>query len=335
MSSSVTASRPDSPSVHRTVKAPVADQAAHVGPHLEPGETANWLADYAELFKTRVTSMVVLTAWAGFYLGSLHSGTSSMQPTLIAVLLGIGMVSAGAAALNEAIEARSDARMHRTARRPMATGRISRAHGLSVAFAMSGIGAILLLREANWLTATLTLLTAAGYVLIYTPLKRITPFATFLGAFPGAMPPLLGWVAARGRIEWPAVALFAILFIWQFPHFMAISWLYREDYARAGIRMLPVVEPDGRSTVRQALAYAVLMIPVSLSPYFLHMAGKPYAFAALVLSAVYLAYTLRFRRIITARSTSESKMYARDLLKISIIHLPVLLVILMLNATHH
>jgi protoheme IX farnesyltransferase len=329
MSPSVTAPQRDLPPVLH----PVVDTVDHT-PHLKPGATATWLADYAELFKGRVTAMVVLTAWAGFYLGSLQSGASGMQPGLIAVLLGIGMVSAGAAALNEAMEARSDARMVRTARRPMAAGRIGRVHGIAVALAMAGGGSILLLREANGLTAALTLLTGASYVLIYTPLKRVTTLATFIGAFPGAMPPLLGWVAARGRVEWPAVALFALLFVWQFPHFMAISWLYREDYGRAGIRMLPVVQPDGRSTVLQAISYAVLMVPVSLSPYFLHTAGKAYAVSALVLSAIYLAYTLRFGRIITARTIAESKMYARDLLKVSVIHLPVLLIILMLDALH-
>lgn len=305
-----------------------------VGEHLRPGQTASRIADYAELFKSRVTAMVVLTAWAGYYLGSLRSGISSMQPGLIGVLLGIGMVSAGAAALNEVIEAKSDALMHRTARRPMATGRIGRAHGLLLALGATACGTALLLYQANQLTAALTLATAATYVLLYTPLKRVTTLATFIGAFPGAMPPLLGWVAARGRIEWPAVALFAILFVWQFPHFMAIAWLYREDYGRAGIRMLPVVEPSGSSTVLQAVTYAAVMIPVSLLPVFLHVAGLLYGVAALLLSLVYLAYTLRFRRITRPCSPAESKMYARDLLKVSVIYLPVLLIVLMLNAQH-
>ena len=300
-------------------------------PHLRAGQTASRIADYAELFKSRVTAMIVLTAWAGFYLGSLRSGRT--PPGLIAVLLGIGLVSAGAAALNEAFEYRTDARMLRTRNRPMAAGRIGRVHGITLALAVASAGAALLLREANALTAVLTLATAAAYVLVYTPLKRVTTFATFIGAFPGAMPPLLGWVAARGRIEWPAVALFAILFVWQFPHFMAIAWLYREDYGRAGIRMLPVVEPNGASTATQAVAYAVLMLPVSLAPVYLHLAGWPYGIAALVLSLIYLAYTLRFRRITRARSAAESKMYARDLLKVSVIYLPILLITLMLNAS--
>ncbi len=299
---------------------------------LRTGQIASRVNDYAELFKLRVTAMIVLTAWAGFYLGSLRSGVSSMRPGLIAVLLGIGLVSAGAAALNEAMEARSDALMIRTARRPMATGRIGRVHGVGLALALSAAGAALLLREANAGSAALTLLTAATYVLVYTPLKRVTTFATFIGAFPGAMPPLLGWVAARGRIEWPAVALFALLFVWQFPHFMAIAWMYREDYGRAGIRMLPTVEPDGASTVRQAVCYAVLMVPVSLMPVYLGMTGRIYGVMAVVLSLVYLIYTLRFRRIVTASSKAESRMYARDLLQVSVIYLPLLLLVLMLDA---
>ncbi|HET9087705.1 MAG TPA: protoheme IX farnesyltransferase, partial [Acidobacteriaceae bacterium] len=176
------------------------------------------------------------------------------------------------------------------------------------------------------------LLTAVMYVGIYTPLKRVTTLATFVGAFPGAMPPLIGWTAARGSIEWPAVALFAIVFVWQFPHFMAIAWLYREDYARAGIRMLPVVQPDGWSTATEALVYAILMIPVSLAPWYLHIAGRFYGVAACVLGLVYLAYTVRFTRI-TRASGSQSRLYARALLKASVIYLPLLLTVLMLNAT--
>ncbi len=312
---------------------PDAARAAEATGTLAAGETASRLSDYAELFKVRVTLMVVLTAWAGFYLGSLRTGISSMQPGLIEVLLGIGLVSAGSAAMNEAIERKLDARMVRTARRPMAAGRIGLAHGLAMALGAAALGALLLVHAANWMTAGLTLLTGLTYVAVYTPLKRHTTLATFIGAFPGAMPPLLGWTAARGVIEWPAVALFALLFVWQFPHFMAISWLYREDYGRAGIKMLPVVQPDGWSTVIEAITYAVLMVPVSLVPVYLHVAGYWYGGTALLLSLVYLAYTIRFARIIRARSVLESKMYARDLLKVSVIHLPLLLIALMLNAT--
>lgn len=296
------------------------------------GETASLLVDYRELFKMRVTLMVTLTGWAGFYLGSMRSGISSMQPGLLETLIGITAVSAGSAALNQAIERRLDAKMLRTANRPMATGRIGLAHGIALGLFAIIAGTLWLTRETNLMTGGLTLLTAFLYVAVYTPLKRVTPLATFIGAFPGAMPPLLGWTAARGVIEWQGVALFAILFIWQFPHFMSIAWLYREDYGRAGIRMLPVVQPDGWSTALEALIYAVLMIPASLLPVWLHMDGTVYLVAALALGAAYLGYTIRFMRIVTARNEKESRMYARDLLKVSVIYLPLLLTALMLNA---
>src|SRR6201986_2908374 len=256
-----------------------ASTAGHPADHLslhgpKAGATASRIADYRELFKDRVTLMVMLTAWAGFYLGSRESGISSVQPGLLEALLGIGLVSAGSAALNECMERKLDAKMIRTAQRPMASGRISLPHGVLLGMTAMIAGALWLTYETNLVTGTLTLITAFSYVAIYTPLKRRTTLATFIGAFPGAMPPLLGWTAARGAIEWPAVALFAILFVWQFPHFMAIAWLYKEDYGRARIRMLPVVQPDGWSTVLAALTYAVLMIPVSLLPVYLHIAGK-------------------------------------------------------------
>ena len=304
-------------------------------PHLHApraGETASLLVDYRELFKFRVTGMVVLTGWAGVYLGSMRSGISSLQPGLLETLIGIGAVSAGSAALNQVIERRLDAKMHRTENRPMATGRIGLAHGIIVGLLAIVAGTLWLTRETNFITGGLTLLTAFLYVAVYTPLKRYTTLATFVGAFPGAMPPLLGWTAARGLIEWQGVALFAILFVWQFPHFMSIAWLYREDYGRAGIRMLPVAQPDGWSTALEALIYAVLMIPASLLPFWLHMDGRIYAVVAVVLGLGYLGYTIRFSRIVRARSETESRMYARDLLKVSVIYLPLLLTVLMLNA---
>ena len=201
------------------------------------------LADYATLFKLRVSTMVVITAGAGFYLGSLASGISPFQSGLIRALLGIAVVTCGSSALNQALEWRSDAHMKRTAARPMAAGRISFPHGLLLGFAAVFIGTVYLAHATNLLTGTLTLLTAAGYVGIYTPLKRLTTLNTFIGAFPGALPPLIGWTAARGIIEWPAVALFAVLFVWQFPHFMAIGWLYRDDYRQGGIHLTATQEP--------------------------------------------------------------------------------------------
>ncbi len=262
----------------------------------------------------------------------MQSGISSVQRGLLDTLIGIGLVSAGASALNQALERTSDAKMKRTADRPIAAGRISLAQGIIAGIGALALGGWWLLLHTNLLTVSLALLTAFLLRGDLHALKRVTSLATFIGAFPGAMGPMLGWTAARGRIEWPAVALFAILFVWQFPHFMAIAWLYRHDYARAGIRMLPVVQPDGWSTVVEALFYAVVMIPVSLAPWRLGMAGPVYAFPATALGLFYLAYTIRFTRILRATSETESRMVARDLLKVSVIYLPLLLTTLMVCA---
>jgi protoheme IX farnesyltransferase len=310
-----------------------AEHIAHLAVHApEPGATATLIHDLRELFKVKVVTMVLVTGWGGFYLGSMQSGISTMQRGLLDTLLGIGLVSAGAGALNEALERKSDARMKRTADRPLASGRFSLAQGIVAGLGALGLGSWWLLLHTNLLTVALALLTAFSYVAIYTPLKRFTTLATFIGAFPGAMGPLLGWTAARGRIEWPGVALFAILFVWQFPHFMAIAWLYRDDYARAGIRMLPVVQPDGWSTVAEALFFAVVMIPVSLAPWRLGMAGVTYAVLATALGLFYLAYTIRFAGILHAKTEAESRSLARDLLKVSVLYLPLLFTTLMLCA---
>lgn len=279
--------------------------------------------------------MVVITAAAGFYLGSLSSGISPFQAGLVKALIGIAAVTCGSSALNQALERRSDAHMRRTSNRPMAAHRISFAHGLLVGFAATFLGTIYLAHVSNVLTGTLTLLTAAGYVGIYTPLKRITTLNTFIGAFPGALPPLIGWTAARGLIEWPAVALFAILFVWQFPHFMAIGWLYREDYREGGIRVTATQLPlhdAARSTAIQALFYATLMIPVSLWPTALGVTGRPYAAAAVVLGLAYLWYTIRFAAILRDPASAEARRLARNLLKASVIYLPLLLAAMIVNA---
>ena len=298
----------------------------------KPGTTAQLIHDIQELFKPRVTTMVVVTGWAGFYLGSMQSGISSLQRGLLDTLFGIALVSAGASALNQSIERKSDARMKRTADRPLAAGRFPLAVGVLAGLAALALGAGWLALHTNLLTVALALLTAFTYVAIYTPLKRLTTLATFIGAFPGAMGPLLGWTAARDRIEWPAVALFAILFVWQFPHFMAISWMYRSEYGKAGIKMLPVVQPDGWSTVIEALAYAIVMIPVSLAPWYLGMTGLTYAIIAAILGLFYLGYTIRFAGILRTTDEARSRMLARDLLKVSVIYLPLLMTALMLCA---
>ncbi|MEK6396817.1 MAG: protoheme IX farnesyltransferase, partial [Terriglobus sp.] len=175
------------------------------------------LADYAELFKPRVTLMVIITAAAGFYLGCLRSSISPFNLQFVEAMIGMAIVTAGSSTLNQVIERRTDALMPRTSSRPMAAQRISFAHGLIIGMLCIVVGTAFLAVTTNPITSLLTLLTAIGYVAIYTPLKRISMIATFVGAFPGALPPLIGWTAARGFIEWPAVALFAILFVWQFP----------------------------------------------------------------------------------------------------------------------
>jgi len=320
-SNPATLAEPQETAVHGPIHAP------------RPGATATLIHDLRELFKVKVVALVLVTGWGGFYLGSMQSGISTMQRGLLNALLGIGLVSAGAGALNEALERRIDARMKRTADRPMAAGRFSLAQGIVAGLGALALGAVWLALTTNLLTVALALLTAFGYVAIYTPLKRFTSLATFIGAFPGAMGPLLGWTAARGRIEWPAIALFAILFVWQFPHFMAIAWLYRDDYAKAGIRMLPVVQPSGRLTVAEALFFAMLMIPVSLTPWRLGIASSAYAVLAAALGLIYLAYTVRFARILRVKTETESRMLARDLLKVSVLYLPLLFTTLMLCAT--
>jgi len=307
--------------------------AAH-GLHApSPGATATLINDMRELFKVKVMGLILVTGWGGFYLASMQSGISSLQRGLLDVLFGIGLVSGGAGALNQVLERKTDALMKRTADRPIAAGRISVPIGLAAGIGAIALGGWWLLVRCNMLTAALALLTAFTYVAIYTPLKRVTSLATFIGAFPGAMGPLLGWTAARPQLDWQAVTLFAILFVWQFPHFMAIAWLYRHEYGRAGIRMLPVVQPDGWSTVVEALFYAVLMIPVSLWPWRLGMTGTIYPVIATVLGLVYLGYTIRFARILKVRTEPESRMLARDLLKVSVLYLPLLFTALMFCAT--
>ncbi len=293
------------------------------------------LSDYFILTKPRVSAMVVLTAAGGYYLGCLRSGISPFSIALVQALFGIALVTAGASALNQAFERATDRRMPRTAQRPMAQHRIGLATGLLTGFALTFLGSLYLVWTTNLLTGTLTLLTAVSYVGIYTPLKRITTLNTFIGAFPGALPPLIGWTAARGIIEWPAIALFAILFVWQFPHFMAIGWLYRNDYASAGIRVTATQQPTARaagSSATQAVLYAVLMIPVSLWTSYLHVTGIAYAIAASALGLWYLSASIRFAGIVRNPDDPANRALARKLLKVSVMYLPLLLLAMALNA---
>src|ERR1700722_10485875 len=252
-------------------------------------QATSLLRDYSELMKARVTTLIVMTAWCGYYFGAQKAGVSSLSWGLFHALLGIGLVSAGTAALNEVMEWATDGRMRRTAQRPIPAGRFSLMHAAVGGGLMMFGGALYLGLALNPLTALLALGTSAVYLAAYTPLKKIHPICTFVGAFPGAMPGVLGWTAARGRLEWGALVMFAIVFFWQFPHFFSIAWLYRQDYEDGGIRMLPVVETDGKSTGRQIVFYSLALIPVSLLPTFLRMSGRLY-FAGALLLGVALFY---------------------------------------------
>ncbi len=290
------------------------------------------LQDYAELLKLRVTSLIVMTAWCGYYLGSLKSGVSSLNWGLLHALLGISLVSGGTAAFNEIIERREDALMRRTRHRPLPAKHMSLAHAVLVALVATVGGVVYLGYMANEGTALLSLATVVAYLGLYTPLKKVSPQCTFVGAFPGAMPGVLGWTAARGRLEIEALILFAVVFFWQFPHFHSIAWLYREDYENAAIRMLPVVDADGRSTIRAILIYLVALIPVSLVPTLLHMAGWVYFAGALALGLAFLATGVRLARLKMPPGKPRSKQRARQVLIASVFYLPLLFALMMLNA---
>jgi protoheme IX farnesyltransferase len=292
------------------------------------------VGDYAILLKIRITSFVVMTAWAGYYMGAVRGQTSALSWKLLCALIGIGLVSGGAAALNQVIEREVDGRMRRTQQRPLPSRRMGVAEAAGVGIGCILFGAAYLAWTTNLLTGLLSVLTAAAYIGVYTPLKKYSPICTTIGALPGAMPPLLGWTAARGRVEWEGLVLFAILFLWQFPHFHAIAWLYREDYQRAGIRMLPVVEQDGRSTVREVLAYSMMLVPVSLFPGYLHVVTGTYLFGALILSLAFLFCAVRFARVLSRLPQPDSRKLARELLRASIVYLPLLFVLMMCTAKY-
>lgn len=289
------------------------------------------LGDFSQLFKLRVTSLVVMTAWTGYFMGAVKAEVPALSMTLLHALLGIGLTSAGAAALNEVMEHEVDARMARTKRRPLPAKRMRLSTGLAAGFLAVFAGSLYLAFAANLLTGLLALSTVAAYIGIYTPLKRISPISTLVGAFPGAMPPLLGWTAVRGRLEVEGLVLFTIVFVWQFPHFQSIAWLYRDDYAAGGIKMLPVVDQAGRSVVRQMLAYSSVLIPVSLVPAGLHMSGKIYLGGALVLGMVFLWFNLRLALTNLPTTDPASKKFARQLLQASVTYLPLLFGLMMID----
>ncbi len=272
-------------------------------------------ADYLALAKPRLNLLVLVTTWAGLYLGS-PGGVA--LPLLVHTLLGTALVAGGAAALNQAWERRTDALMRRTRIRPLPAGRLTTSEGAWFGIVLSALGLVELSWGVNTVAAAVAAATLISYVLVYTPLKVRTSLATIVGAFPGALPPVIGWAAATGDISLEALVLFGIVFFWQMPHFLAIAWMYKDDYARAGIPMLPVVEPDGRRTGRQALIHATALWPVSLLPAVIGLAGPAYLAVATVLGIVFI-----WRAGTFARSRSIGS--ARALFGFSILYLPLLL----------
>jgi protoheme IX farnesyltransferase len=290
------------------------------------------MRDYAELTKARITTLIVLTAWCGYFFGAHKMGVSPWSWGLLQSLLGIALVSSGTAALNEVLESSVDARMKRTALRPLPSGRMSKLHAVIVGLALTLGGSVYLAVFANLLTGLLVFLTALVYLAAYTPLKKISPVCTFVGAFPGAMPVVLGWTAIRNRLELETLILFAIMFVWQFPHFLSIAWLYREDYAQGDIRMLPVVESDGKSTVWRILAYSAGLIPVSIMPVALGMAGRWYLVGAVLMGAALFRVSMGMAYPQLPATAAASKAPARRLLRATIYYLPALFALMMVNS---
>ena len=279
------------------------------------------MSAYLELTKPRITFLIVLTSAAGFCLASRGRVNYIVFSN---AMIGIALLSSGIATLNQYIERDLDALMRRTADRPLPSGRLLPWEALFFGAVLT-IGAEAYLAVlVNPLTAVLGLTVIAGYLFAYTPLKTRTSLSTMVGAFPGAVPPLIGWTAARGEISLEAWVLFAILFLWQFPHFLAIAWMYREDYRRAGILMLPVVEPEGRVTGQQIVVYTIMLLPVSLLPAFMGISGKIYLYGAAVLGLLFLFSSIR-------AAISKSRQTARQLLLASVIYLPLLFILMVLN----
>jgi len=276
------------------------------------------LSDYLELAKPRVTSLVVATTAFGFYVASRNA----VDPVLLFhTLLGTTLVASGTSAYNMYLERESDGKMERTRRRPLPDGRLQPVQALAFATALSVGGILYLAAWVNLLTALLATCTLVSYLFLYTPMKRWSPLCTLVGAVPGALPPLGGWAAATGSLDAGGWALFAILFLWQLPHSLAIAWMYKEDYARGGFRLLPVVDPDGGSTVRQIVGNALALVPVSLTPVLLGVTGIWYFYGAILLGAVLVASCLRMAR-------TRSRVHARGILLFSVLYLPALLLLM-------
>ena len=283
-----------------------------------PRETTRALV---ELMKPRIVTLVLVTAALGYYLGAKGNADLAL---LSWFLIGTALTCGGSGVLNHYLERDIDLKMHRTRTRPLPRGIIDPSDALAFGICLVLVGTALLVWKVNLLSGFLALLTAFLYVLVYTPLKRITWLNTFIGAIPGALPPLGGWVAATNTLSFEGWVLFAILFLWQHPHFYAIAWMYREDYARGGLKMLPVVEPDGQSTFRQIITYSYLLIPISLIPAAIGLSGKLYLVGAFLLGIYMLIGGLKFAR-------SRTDIDARMLLRRSVIYLPLLLLLIVID----
>lgn len=277
--------------------------------------------DLFSLTKPRITLMVLISAGAGFLLGSAGDVD---RWALIVASLGIGLVAGGASALNQVLERDIDARMIRTCRRPLPTGKVTTTVALVLSVATSLLGVGILAAFVNTLTAVLALVALVLYVFVYTPLKTVSSLSTLVGAVPGALPIMGGWTAATGSLDPGAWALFGILFFWQLPHFLALVWMYRDDYRRGGLKMLGVTDPEARQTRQQSVLYSVALLPTSLLPVLLGLTGQTYAVAALLLTGLYVLSALRF----AVRADSAA---AKGLFRVSLLYLPVLLLVLTLD----
>jgi heme o synthase len=286
--------------------------------------SSNVLFDYWELTKPEINFLIGITAAAGFWIGSPAAPPHFPWMPFIHTLLGTVFAASGAATLNQLIELQFDAQMRRTARRPLASGRIAPSHALWFGVLLSVFGIVYLAISTNALASLLAGLTLLSYLFLYTPLKRITPLCTLVGAIPGATPPLIGWAAARGRLDPAAWVLFAIVFLWQFPHFMSIAWMYREDYGRAGYLVLPASQLKVRFMVWQCLLPALGLFVAAIVPALLGQSGLVYFAGALVLGGFFLYYSARF-------ALQRSIVCARQLLFASILYLPVLVALLVLD----
>ena len=283
------------------------------------------MKDYIALTKPRITWLILMSTGVGYFFGLEHGWQGWREwIDLLNTILGTGLIASGTAALNQWFEREADRKMHRTENRPLPAGRLNPAQAFWFGLALAAVGFALLAFAVNLISALLGLFTMLSYLCLYTPLKQRTSLSTVVGALPGAMPPMIGYAAASGHLTTAAWALFAILFLWQFPHFLAIAWLYREDYARAGIRMLPVVEPDGSSTSRQIVIYASTLIPVSLFPTLLGMTGRIYLVGALILGTWFLYSGLRV-------AFDRTLLRARNVMLVSVIYLPVVYALMIID----